>query len=163
MEIGTVNRNPYSSMGREESSQRIEREPASKWNYFVPIVAGVAWFGFWGGFGNNMYYQWHDYINSKVTDPDIIELNHRIMIKSSIIGAATIPLSFVAAALRGDYHGCLSNRVTVVIREVSETIQEACSPSNFSKPEGIIINTLAVPVLMPVFVCWACLKSNSRS
>ena len=161
----TANQNEYAPRDAQELSQRVQREPASNWNYLVPVTAALAWVGFWASLGKYSDYLVHNYTYPKnPINPELVEASKVAMISLGAIGTAAIPVSFVAATLRAGYQGCLkvSDGAANTARAVSETIQEACSLNNFLKPEGIIINTIAAPFAAPILIIKGLMHRGNR-
>jgi len=144
----TVNHYEYSS---KELNPRIQRNSASKWNYLVPGIATVAWTSFLISIPMHTDCLLYNYVyHREPISPEIIQLSRQVMVSLNLIGVATIPASFVATAIRAGYQGYLkvSDGVAIAAQTVFETIQESCSSNSFSRPEGIIINTIAAPFVV---------------
>ena len=140
-----------------ESIGEVQAETASSWNYTLPVVSVVVWVGFWCSLGVYIDGGAHNYkYPNNPINPAIITASKNAMISLGSIGAATIPASFGATILRSGYRGCLqiSEGVKATSAAVCKAIKESCTYTSFGQPQGIIINTLAAPIAVPLALVW---------
>lgn len=148
-----------------ESNLNVNEDQPSKWNYAVPAIATLAWIGCWCALGIYVKNEVHNYQYPKnPINENIIAISRNAMISLGSIGLATIPTAVCVTAAKAVYSGTrvVGSGLNAAGSAIQEAIKKSISLEELGSPEGIMINTLVAPIIIPACVVGVILDRANR-